>query len=301
MPNVLNSINQISYTGNNAQFNSLNVNGNATIKTATISISNETTANITNANITNANITNLTSQQLTCINNTLNQLFDISGCVVYGLTDNFKDMICDAVNNYCPYYTCGDNGCRGINSSDNDISFFHEELITNNLSDTNTFDSDDNSVNELTSTFDSSTIFTSIDSTFTHNDNLATQKNVNFITKNLSSNESLHDNILKIITIEKIKRGKWIFNGNICISIPKYTDMTNLKLFVYLDENLVQSGEIDLGSHEKTNCDTIKSFSYNMMFNNDLSGREIKIALMPFDNEYEIKLLKTTNFFLNHI
>lgn len=203
-----------------------------------------------------------------------------------GLTPKFKQLICDAVNNYCPYYYCdgcngNGNGVRGINlnnfnSSDNDISFFHEELISN-----------DNFLNENFSILDTEE---SVNKKVINNNNL--------ITKNLFSDELLTNNNLKIIRIDKINKSVWLFNGNICIKILKHTQMTNLKLFIYLDENLVNSGEIDLGSHEISDSDIIKSFPYNLMFNNDSLGRELKIALISFDNKNEIILLKSTNFFL---
>ena len=72
-----------------------------------------------------------------------------------------------------------------------------------------------------------------------------------------------------------------------------------MKLFIYLDENVVQSGEIDLGSYSKTNSISIKSNSYNLMFENNIDGAELKIGIITFNNNNEIKLLKTTNFFAN--
>jgi hypothetical protein len=273
----LNSSNKISYKGNIGIFNSINVKNGI----------------IENAIINSADITNLKNNKLKCLENILESLIDVSGCEVIGLTPEFKQLICDAVNNYCPYYYCdgynsngNGNGVRGINLnnfnlSDNDISFFHEELI----SDDNFLN--DNFLNENYSILDTEKSF---DKKSINNDDL--------ITKNLFSDELLTNNNLKIITIDKINKGVWLFNGNICIKIPKRTQMTNLKLFIYLDENLVNSGEIDLGSQEISNSDIIKSFPYNLMFNNDLSGRELKIALISFDNKNEIILLKCTNFFL---
>lgn len=268
MSNPLSGSNQNSYLARVGIFKSINV-GNAQIN---------------NASINSATITNLKNNHLSCLENILGNIVDVSGCEVIGLKPKFKQLICDAVNNYCPYYYC--DGCDGnvvreinfnnFNSSDNDISFFHEELISNeNFSILDT----EESVNKKESV---------------NNKKI----NNNLITKNLFLDELLKNNNLKIITIDKINKGIWLFNGNICIKIPKYTQMSNLKLFIYLDENLVNSGEIDLGSHTVSNSDIIKSFPYNLMFNNDLLGRELKIGLISFDNENEIILLKSTNFFL---
>ena len=122
-----------------------------------------------------------------------------------------------------------------------------------------------------------------------------------FISKNLLTQESLINNNLKIISIDKIETGKWLFNGNICLEIPKSTHVSNIKLFVYLDENVVGSGEIDLGTHLKTKSQMIKSHPFNLMFTNDIKGGELKIGIISFDNINEIKLLKTSNFFANRM
>lgn len=244
-----------------------------------------TNMNVQNSKIDVANIKKIINPKLTCLESIVESMVDVSGCEVVGLKSNFKQLICDAVNNYCPYYCtdCSGSDVRGINfsnfnSSDNDISFFHEELISN-----------DNFLNDN---------FTITDT----EENVINKKEIhinhNFISTNLLSDELLTDNNLKIIKIEKINKGVWLFNGNISIKIPKYTQMTNLKLFIYLDENVVNSGKIDLGSHIISDSDVIKSFPFNLMFNNDLLGRELKIALISFDNENEIIILKSTNFFL---
>src|SRR3990167_528534 len=72
--------------------------------------------------------------ELACLKQSVNQMFDISGCVVTGLTDEFKCMICDAVNNYYPYY-CPTRGlglnATNFDSSDNSNTFFREEIISN--------------------------------------------------------------------------------------------------------------------------------------------------------------------------
>lgn len=238
--------------------------------------------------INTAVIDKIINPQLVCLEKIVSSMYDVSGCQIVGLNDQFKQLICDAVNNYCPYY-CTDcvGNIRGINlnnvnSSDNDNSFFREELLSNS-----------NFLNDN---------FSVIDTEENDSDNDKKISNdYNFVTKNLSSDELLVNNNLKIITIEKINKGIWLFNGNISIKIPKQTQMTNLKLFIYLDENIIPSGEIDLGSQIISDFDVIMSFPYNLMFNNDLSKRELKVALISFDNSNSIILLKSTNFFLKMI
>jgi len=283
MLNALTGLNQISFMGSYASFGS-----------ATITKSNITDLKSQNVQIQNADIKKLINPQLLCLDKIVRSIVDVSGCHVIGLKSDFKQLICDAVNNYCPYYCtdctdCTDcSGCniRGINFDnfnlldDNNISFFHEEFINN-----------DNFTNDNISIIDSEENINKKETTTFHN----------FISTNLVSDELLINNNLKIITIEKINKGIWLFNGNISIKIPKHTQITNLKLFIYLDENVVNSGEIDLGSQINVDSEVIKSFPFNLMFNNDLSERELKIALIPFDNENEIILLKSTNFFLKMI
>ena len=275
MTSPLSSSNQNSYQARAGIFSTVN------IKDAII-----TNMTVQNAQIDTAYIKKLINPQLTCLRLIVESMVDVSGCEVIGLKNNFKQLICDAVNNYCPYYYCTDcsgSAVRGINfnnfnSSDYDISFFHEELISN-----------DNFLN------DSFTITDSEESVINKKE---IHNNYNFISKNLLSDELLAANNLKVIKIEKINKGVWLFNGNISIKIPKHTQMTCLKLFIYLDENVVNSGEIDLGSQIISDSDIIKSFPFNLMFNNDLLGRELKIALISFDNGDEIIILKSTNFFL---
>lgn len=163
--------------------------------------------------------------QFKCMYDVINSMFEIklnnnSNCEVIGLTDKFKDLICDAVNNYCPYYYYYDNGSKSINnnifsrnllnfSSDNSVSFFHEQVIDNDLLESEI------SFNE-TENYDSSLI----------------DINANFISKNLSNEEFIKNNILSIINLENIQKGTWILNGNITIEIPKNISMKNLKMFI---------------------------------------------------------------------
>jgi hypothetical protein len=240
----------------------------------------------------NVNIAVLNNPQLNCLSTKFNSMFiqsasDVSGCVVADLSTYFKQLICQTVNE-CPYYYCNDCGVpprvivRGLannfNSSDNSNSFFHEEIMN-----------DDNLLNTDFSIMESDNSYESR--------KLTTYSK--FITKNLSTNENLKNNNLIIISLDKISKGKWIFNGNISLEIPSLTSVSNIKLFVYLDENVVSSGEIDLGSHSQTNSSSIKSHPFNLMFNNDLEGKELKIGIISFNNKNEIKLLETTNFFAN--
>lgn len=243
--------------------------------------------------ISTLNVSNLNNPSLNCLINKFNSMFiqsDVSGCVVSDLTPYFKDLICQTINE-CPYY-CTDCGvppiARGltgfsnlnnINSSDNSNSFFHEEIINN----------DDLSNMDIT--------ITETDDT----ENTYMEFYSKFISKNLSDDENLVNNNLKIISIDKISKGKWLFNGNIAVEIPASTSVSNIKLFVYLNENVVSSGEIDLGSHLQVNSSTIKSCPFNLMFKNDLQGGELKIGIISFDNKNKIKLLKTTNFFANQM
>lgn len=250
-------------------------------------------AQITKAKMDVAEIKKLINPDLSCLKKKFDSMFiqsDVSGCFVQDLSPYFKDLICDTITNWCPYYYCTDcdsskqirNLLNTDSSQDNSNVFFHEEIITN----------EDLSYEELSyedsSNEDSSNDDLSIDNS-----------NSNFISKNLSQEEFIVKNNLKIILIEKISKGCWLFNGNICIEIPKLTSVTNLKLFVYLDENVVSSGEIDLGSHSEINSITIKSHPFNLMFKNNINGRELKIGIISFDNKNAIKLLKTTNFFVN--
>lgn len=284
MPSTLSGSNQNSFQGRTGIFDSVNIKD-----------SNLTKIISQNAQIDTANIKKLINPKLECIGLIVESMVDVSGCKVIGLKSNFKKIICDAVNNYCPYYCtdCSGGTIRGINfnnfnnfnSSDNDISFFHEELISNENFLNDNFSNDN---------------FSIIDTEESINEK-KTNIYHNFISTNLLSDELLTNNNLKIITIEKINKGIWLFNGNISIKIPKHTQITNLKLFIYLDENVVNSGEIDLGSQIISEYDVIRSFPFNLMFNNDLLGRELKIALIPFDNENEIIVLKSTNFFLKMI
>lgn len=235
------------------------------------------------------NVKHIINPQIRCIERKFLQMFDISGCEIVGFKSTFKDMICDVVNNYCPYCDCG--APRGnvprvfMNNdekfSENINSFFHEETI----------DEDEDLLNTELLIIDSD------------NESNQTQliKYPKFISKNLSNDELLKDSNLKIISIDKISKGKWLFNGNISIEIPKQTLMTNLKLYVYLDENIVSSGEINLDSQQKSDSVVIKSHPFNLMFSNDTEGKELKIGLIPFDNQTDIKLLYTTNFFANQM
>lgn len=215
--------------------------------------------------------------KLLCTKNVIDQLFITSDCIVLGLTDDFKDMICDAVNNYCPYY-CNNPNMKvlqnNFNSSDNSISFFHEEVLDND-----TFSVDLLSPNNLVKH---------------ENTNY-----LNFLTTNIVNDEYLENNNLKIFSLGHINKGKWLLNGNISVEIPKFVSLKNLKIYIYLDENIVKGGEIDLGSHIKTNEIYIKSNPFNLMFENDTEGKELKIGLISNGNLSNIKLNKTTNFFAN--
>ena len=240
------------------------------------------------AEIKVAKIDKINNPELNCLRKIINEMFCIEKCQVVGLTCKFKKLICETVED-CPYYYCdcsgnGDiQGVRGIsnfnnfnNLSDNSNSFFHEEIINDD---------------------DLSNMGFSI--TETDNTNINTYSK--FISKNLLADENLVSNNLKIISIDTISKGKWLFNGNIAVEIPASTSVSNIKLFVYLDENVVSSGEIDLGSHSQVNSPTIKSYPFNLMFKNDLDGKKLKIGIISFDNKNEIKLLGTTNFFANQM
>lgn len=239
--------------------------------------------------INTLNVSNLNNPSFACLINKFDSMFiqsDVSGCVVSDLTPYFKHLICQTINE-CPYYctdcevpliTRGLENLNDFNLSDNSNSFFHEEII--NDDELSNADSD----------------FTM---TETNNTNMTIYSK--FISKNLSADENLVNNNLKIISIDKISKGKWLFNGNITVEIPASTSVSNIKLFVYLNENVVSSGEIDLGSHSQVNSPAIKSHPFNLMFKNDLEGGELKIGIISFDNKNEIKLLKTTNFFANQM
>lgn len=240
------------------------------------------------AEIKVAVIDKIINPELTCLRQIINEMFCTEKCKVVGLTCKFKKLICEAVED-CPYYYCDCSGnddiqvVRGLtgfnnlnNLSDNSNSFFHEEIIN-----------DDN--------------LSSMDFTITETDNTDTNTYSKFISKNLLTDENLVSNNLKIISIDTISKGKWLFNGNIAVEIPASTSVSNIKLFVYLDENVVSSGEIDLGSHSQVNSPTIKSHPFNLMFKNDLDGKELKIGISSFDNKNELKLLGTTNFFANQM
>jgi len=280
----------MSLTGTNTISNtcqnsfSINITGeNATIGTL---IAKKTT-------IETLNVANINNPAFACLRKKFDSMFiqsDVSGCVISDLTPQFKELICDTVSNWCPYYCVGCgvppitrgltniNNFNNFNSSDNSNSFFHEELIN-----------DDDLSNMDFSITESESI---IDDIITYS---------KFISKNLLTDENLVNNNLKIIAIDKISKGKWLFNGNVAVKIPASTSVSNIKLFVYLDENVVLSGEFDLGSHSQVNTPTIKSHPFNLMFKNDLDGKELKIGIISFDNKNEIKLLGTTNFFANQM
>jgi hypothetical protein len=276
----LNGLSAINYKGSSADIDNIKT------QVSTIGI----------ATIGTLNVTNINNPKLTCLISKFNSMFihsDVSGCVVNDLSPYFKQLICQTVNE-CPYYC---NDCSGtpyeivrglannFNSSDNSNSFFREEIMNDDDNDDDDNDDDDISIMESNNSYESR--------------KFATYSK--FISKNLSTNENLKNNNLIIISLDKISKGKWIFNGNISVEIPSLTSISNIKLFVYLDENVVSSGEIDLGSHSQTNSSTIKSHPFNLMFNNDLEGKELKIGIISFnnENENEIKLLETTNFFAN--
>lgn len=238
--------------------------------------------------ITVAAIGKIINPELTCLRKIIDEMFCTEKCSVNGLTCKFKKLICDTVQD-CPYYNCDCSGnvdiqgVRGIsnfndfnNLSDNSNSFFHEEIIN-----------DDDLSN--------------MDLSITETDNTNINTYSKFISKNLLADENLISNNLKIISIDTISKGKWLFNGNIAVEIPASTSVSNIKLFVYLDENVVSSGEIDLGSHSQVNSPTIKSHPFNLMFKNDLYGKELKIGIISFDNKNDLKLLGTTNFFANQM
>lgn len=239
------------------------------------------------ATIGTLNVSNINNPGFNCLVKKFNSMFiqsDVSGCVVSDLTPYFKDLICQTVTE-CPYY-CTDCGvppvARGLanfNSSDNSNSFFHEEIIN------------DDDLSNLD--------FTITETDNTNSSNMSVHSK--FISKNLLVDENLINNNLKIISIDKISKGKWLFNGNVAVEIPALTSVSNIKLFVYLNENVVSSGEIVLGSHSQVGEPTIKSCPFNLMFENNLDGKELKIGIITFDNKNEIKLLKTTNFFANQM
>lgn len=245
---------------------------------------------VSQAGIKVAVIDKIINPELTCLKKIINEMFCTENCQVVGLSCKFKKLICKAVED-CPYYYCDcsgngniqDFGIRGIsnfnnfnNLSDNSNSFFHEEIIN-----------DDDLSN--------------MDLTITETDNTDINTYSKFISKNLFANENLVSNNLKIISIDTISKGNWLFNGNIVVEIPAFTSVSNIKLFVYLNENVVSSGEIDLGSHSQVGAPTIKSHPFNLMFKNDLDGKELKIGIISFDNKNELKLLVTTNFFANQM
>ena len=230
--------------------------------------------------------------ELACLRKKFDSMFiqsDVSGCVVAGLSEEFQQLICQAVCTNCPYCNCGEvrgitnidaqkfannlNSSNSSNSSDNLISFFHEDVIN----DDNYSNSDYSSNNEI----------------------IKENVNNNFISKNLLDDDLLIDNNLKIITLGKIKKGKWLCNGNISVEIPNSVSISNFKLRVYLNGNVVDCGEIELGSHQKTNSTLIKTHTFNLMFVNNSNESELNIALMTSNNSDGIKLLKTTNFFAN--
>lgn len=234
-----------------------------------------------------AAIGKIINPEFACLRKKFNSMFiqsDVSGCIVSDLSPYFKHLICQTVNE-CPYYNDyviePQKIVRGfendLNLSDN--SFFHEEII------------------------DDSDILSNDGSIVIKSENPDKINNINdystFISKNLSIDANLINNNLKIISIDKISKGKWLFNGNISIEIPSMTFVSNIKLFAYLDDDVVPSGEIDFGSHTQTGTNTLKSHSFNLMFKNDLEGSELKIGIITFDNQNKIKLLKTTNFFAN--
>lgn len=265
--------------------------------------------------INNQDINTLIDSKVACIKNVISKMFILSSnCQVIGLTDNFKDLICDAVNNYCPYYYCDNcnnsvvvqrglnnlNNFNNFNSTDNSISFFHEEILNENGLNKDSLN--DDSLSNDFSSYDFSTTNIS-QSTVIKNDGVAESKNtnnhLNFLATNLNNDEYLFNNNFKIFSLGKVNKGKWLFNGNISIEFPKSVSMKNLKIYIYLDENIVPAGEIILGSHMNSNELETKSYPFNLMFENNLSGRELKIGLISIDNTSNIKLLKTTNFFAN--
>ena len=274
--------------------------------TRNASISTSGVAGIFDTIITNkiilkgTDINNVIDRKISCYKNITSQLFiTSSNCQVIELTDYFKDLICDAVNNYCPYYYC--NNCNkggpqrnfnfnninnNFDSSDNSVSFFHEEALNDDQlgTDFSIFDTDQSSQIVNKKAF---------------NKSIPNQNYLNFLAFNLNKEEYLVNDNLKIISLGKINKGKWLFNSNISIEFPKFTPIKNLKAFVYLDENVVPAGEIDLGSHHNSNESVIKSFPFNLMFQNNLSGSELKIGLLSVENSSNIKLLKSSNFFAN--
>lgn len=274
----------------------LNGKNNIGIRCKTLQCEN---AQMVFARIGKLYVANLNNPQVNCLTNIINSMFvlsdDASGCVVGDLSPAFKNLICQTVND-CPYYCvdCEDPPVRGFanlntlnnfNSTDDSNSFFHEEII-----DDDNLSSQDFSIAETDNVGNADNV---------KDTNITTYSK--FISKNLLTQESLINNNLKIISIDKIETGKWLFNGNICLEIPKSTHVSNIKLFVYLDENVVGSGEIDLGTHLKTKSQMIKSHPFNLIFTNDIKGGELKIGIISFDNVNEIKLLKTSNFFANRM
>ena len=97
-----------------------------------------------NANIINATINNLTNPTLSRVDKVIKQFFVVNNVgTVTGFTTQGKNLICDTVNNYCPYY-CDVCDVRGLNlgqgrnlndlvSSDNNNSFFQEEILETDL------------------------------------------------------------------------------------------------------------------------------------------------------------------------
>lgn len=258
----------------------------------------------------------IVNPEFNCMKNVINSMFDlsgndVSGCYVSGLTNEFKDLICDTVYNHCVYCNCGvvrgiqegtfdafnfeENNQKNLNLTKNNVwkqnlnsdttdSFFHEEIIN-----------EDNLLNEDLEILETDNLSDS--SQMKQIEQMTTYSK--FIAKNLNIDVMCADNNLKLISIDKISKGTWLFNGNITLEIPKDISISNLKLFVYLNENVVQAGEVDLGSHQITYTDITKSCPFNLMFKNDIDGAELKIGLISLNNDLEIKLLKTTNFFAN--
>jgi hypothetical protein len=236
-----------------------------------------------NANIINATINNLTNPVLSRVDKVIKQFFVVNNVgVITGFTTQGKNLICDTVNNYCPYY-CDVSGVnfnqvRNLNdlvSSDNNNSFFQEEILETDLD--NYFTNSE----ENTSDFEN---------------NL----NRKLLSGNFSDDYSLESNTTQHIEIANLHKGRWMFNGNVNILLPPNTNLSGLLLQVYLDDQKIPFGEINLGSHESSNNESIKSSSYNFIFDSS-KIQQLKLALTPISSSNPIKVLNLSNYFISEI
>ncbi len=243
-----------------------------------------------NANIINATINNLTNPVLSRIDKIIKQFFVVNNVgTVTGFTTQGKNLICDTVNNYCPYY-CESCDVRGLNlgqtqtqgqnlnnfiSSDNDNSFFQEEILESDID--NYFSNTDENTLEFENNMNKKLI------------------SGNFITEHI-----LESNITKFIEIDTLTKGRWMLNGNINLLLEANVNLSGLLLQVYLDNELVPFGIINLGSHESLHNNSIKSVSYNFIFN-CTKTQQLKLALTSVSNSNTIKISNLSNYFISEI